>query len=315
MEVTASGPARDVAQTGDVGVWFSAGINGGSNQPSQFITRPPPIMDRFMLPFVREFCLSSVPPESDFVRLRASFLQKIHPMFPVIPVVAINAPMDGPQSIVIRQLVCLAACSDPEMVPYLRLQNHGPHLLQPSEYSQALSSAIRAILETSVIADRVLHIRALTMLSLYTQPTCPEEADLPAQLGGRAIHHIQTLGLHLLKYESPDCDDLENLFCAVWALDRINAAMYGRPCLIHERDIGADLESCMRKRQPCFRLLLAVVQWLDQVIELYRPGPSAEASGLRNVAYIDLPVLEAMIVNSDSLKIPSSLIGKLLAIY
>ncbi|KAG8426667.1 hypothetical protein J3459_007938 [Metarhizium acridum] len=153
------------------------------------------------------------------------------------------------------------------------------------------------------------------MLSLYTQPTCAEESDLPAQLGGRAIHHIQTLGLHLLRYDAPNCDDLENLFCCAWALDRINAAEYGRPCLIHERDIGADLEACIRKRPPCFRLFLSVIQWLDQVVELYRPGPSAEASGLEKIAYIDLPVLEAMIVDADALKVPSSLIATIETFY
>ena len=79
---------------------------------------------------------------------------------------------------------------------------------------------------------------------------------------------------------------------------------------MHERDIGANLESCIKKRPPCFRLLLSVIQWLDQVIELYRPGPSAEASGFDKIAYIDLPVLEAMIVNADALKVATPLIGQ-----
>jgi hypothetical protein len=174
---------------------------------------------------------------------------------------------------------------------------------------------VRAILETSIIADRVLHIRALALLSLYTQPTCAEEADLPAQLGGRAIQHIQTLGLHLLRYDAPNSDDLETLFCAVWALDRINGAVYGRPYLLHERDIGANLDACIKRCPPCFRLLLLVCQWLDHVVELYRPGPSAEATGLQKIAYIDLPVLEAMIVDADALKVPSSLIGQYTSTY
>lgn len=253
--------------------------------------------------------MSCLPPDEDFAKLKQTYINKVHPIFPVMPVSEIDDNLHHPCNVVIRQLVCLAAAADYEMVQHFRLKNRGPGLLSPQEFSQALSSSVRAILETSLITDRVTHIQALIMLSLYTQPTCPEEADLPAQLGGRAIHHIQTLGLHLLRYDAPNCDDLENLFCCVWALDRINAAEYGRPALIHERDIGADLEACIRKRPPCFRLFLSVVQWLDQVVELYRPGPSAEASGLEKIAYIDLPVLEAMIVNADALKVPSPLIG------
>lgn len=310
LEATASVAARESAQKGDVGIWLPA---GGSSQSSQFITsRPPPVMDSFLLPFVKENCLSCLPPEDDYTKLKTSFLQKIHPIFPVLSASSLNEPLNNPTNIVLRQLVCLAAGSDPDMTPHLRLQNQGAGVLSPQDYSQALSSAVRAILETSLITDRVLHIQALTMLSLYAQPTCAEEADLPAQLGGRAIHHIQTLGLHLLRYDAPNCDDLNNLFCAVWALDRINAAIYGRPCLIHERDIGANLDACIRKRPPCFRLFLAVIQWLDQVVELYRPGPSAEASGIDKIAYIDLPVLEAMIVDADALKVSSSLIGQLI---
>ncbi|KAL7962319.1 putative fungal-specific transcription factor [Trichoderma compactum] len=313
MEAAVPSVTRASSQKGDVGIWFPAATTG---QPSQFITsRPPPVMDSFMLPFVREHCLSCLPPEEDYARLKALFVQRVHPIFPVIPEAALSGPTDNPSSIVLRQLACLAAGSDPQATPYLRLKNKGPSPLRPSEFSSALSSSVRAILETSIIPDRVVHIQALTMLSLYTQPTCAEESDLPAQLGGRAIHHIQTLGLHLLRYDGPNFGELENLFCAVWALDRINAAMYGRPCLIHERDIGADLDACIKKRQPAFRLLLSVAQWLDKVVELYRPGPSAQVSGFDKVAYIDLPVLEAMIVDADALKVPTSLIATIETFY
>ncbi|OAA45424.1 Transcription factor [Metarhizium rileyi] len=316
LEATASVSAGASSQKGDVGIWLSSGAFGGNGQSSQFITsRPPPLMDQFMLSFVREHCLPCLPPPEDFARLKNVYIQKVHPLFPVIPIADIENNLDHPCNIVLRQLICLAAAADPELTEYYRLQNRGPGLLSPQDFSQALSSSVRAILETSLITDRVLHIQALIMLSLYTQPTCAEESDLPAQLGGRAIHHIQTLGLHLLRYDAPNCDDLENLFCCVWALDRINAAEYGRPCLIHERDIGTDLEACIRKRPPCFRLFLSVIQWLDQVVELYRPGPSAEASGLEKIAYIDLPVLEAMIVDAEALKVSSSLIATIETFY
>ncbi|KAI8672049.1 Fungal-trans domain-containing protein [Fusarium sp. Ph1] len=315
VEATGSASVRETSQKGDVGIWLSSAV-GGPGQASQFITsRPPPIMDQFLLPFVREHCLSCLPPEKEYRKLKRLFLQKIHPIFPIIPETALEGPSDEPTTIVLRQLVCLAASTDPSVSRYLRLKNRGDEILTCQDFLQSISSAVRAILETSIITDRVLHIRALVILSLYTQPSSSEEADLPAQLGGRAIHHIQTLGLHLLRYDAPNCEELETLFCAVWAVDRINAAAYGRPCLMHERDIGANLDGCIKKRPPCFRLLLSVVQWLDQVIELYRPGPSAEASGLDKVAYIDLPVLEAMIVNADALKVPGSLIATIETFY
>lgn len=313
MFLDGTGPTatRETAQKADVGIWLSSTVSGSSAaHPSQFITsRPPPIMDHFLLPFVKEHCLTCYPPDPDFARLKHIFIQKIHPLFPIVPLGALDGDVTDPVTIVLRQIVSLAAGTDPDGSQFLHLKNRGADLLPPNEFSQALSSSVRAILETSIITDRVLHIRALAMLSLYTQPSCAEESDLPAQLGSRAIQHIQTLGLHLLHYDAPNSDDLENLFCAVWALDRMNGAIYGRPFIIHERDIGTNLDACIKKRQPCFRLFLLVCQWLDQVIELYRPGPSAETSQTLKVAYIDLPVLEALIVEADALREPSPLIG------
>ncbi|KAI5458653.1 hypothetical protein BGZ63DRAFT_50420 [Mariannaea sp. PMI_226] len=315
VEAMGSASARATSQKGDVGIWLSSAM-AGSGQGSQFVTsRPPPIMDQFLLPFVKEHCLSCLPPEREYRKLKNAFLQKVHPIFPIIPEAALEGPTDNPNDIVLRQLVCLAAAPDPDVAQYLFLKKRGSAPLPCQEFMSTVSSAVRAVLETSIIADRVIHIRALVMLSLYTQPSSAEEADLPAQLGGRAVHHIQTLGLHLLRYESPNGEEFETLFCAVWAVDRINAAFYGRPCLMHERDIGANLDGCIRNRPPCFRLLLSVCQWLDQVIELYRPGPSAEASGFEKVAYIDLPVLEAMIVDAQALKVATPLIATIETFY
>lgn len=315
VEATGSASARATSQKGDVGIWLSSAVPG-SGQGSQFVTsRPPQIMDQFLLPFVKEHCLSCLPPVKEYRKLKHAFLQKVHPIFPIIPESALEGTSDNPNDIVMRQLVCLAAAPDSEMAPYLILKDRGSAPLSCQDFMQAMSSAVRAVLETSIIPDRVVHIRALVMLSLYTQPNSAEEADLPAQLGGRAVHHIQTLGLHLLRYESPNGEDFETLFCAVWAVDRINAAFYGRPCLMHERDIGANLDGCIKNRPPCFRLLLSVCQWLDQVIELYRPGPSAETSDFEKVVYIDLPVLEAMIVDADALKVATPLIATIETFY
>ncbi|CAG9941667.1 unnamed protein product [Clonostachys rosea f. rosea IK726] len=315
LEAAGSVASREVISKGDVGVWLtSAGVGNGT---SQFITaRPPLAMDRVLLPFVKKHFLCLFPPERDFQKLKTLFVQKVHPLFPVVPIECLDGALSDPTTVVLRQLVSLAAGTDPETSQNLRLGDSPSVLLSPQEFSEKLSSAVRAILETSLIPDRILHIRALAMLSFYTQPTCAEEADLPALLGGRAIHHIHTLGLHhLVRYQGPNSDDLENLYCAVWAMDRINGAMYGRPYLIHERDTAANIDEIIKRRSPCFRLFLSVVQWLDQVVDLYRPGLSSDAISMQKVAYIDLPVLEAMIVEADALRVPPNLIATIETFY
>jgi hypothetical protein len=312
-EAATDGASKGPSHSGAVGVWLSSAPMSLSVANGTAATMPPPILDTVLLPFVREQCLRCLPLSEDFERLKEVYLQKIHPIFPVIPESALQGEAITPTDIVLRQVVCLAAATDPGMAGYLRLTNGSSDAMPYQDFSRAMSGAARAILDTSLIPDRVVHIRALLLLSLYIQPSNQEEEDLPPLLGGRAIHHVQTLGLHLFKYDAEQGgEDLEMLFCAVWAIDRVNAAAYGRPCLIHDRDIGANLDRCIRKRSPCFRLFLSVVQWLDQVIELYRPGPSAEATGYEKIAFIDLPVLEAMIDDAGALKVPGPLLGMLL---
>ncbi|KAK2055467.1 fungal-specific transcription factor domain-containing protein [Colletotrichum caudatum] len=301
--------AAHPAQKAEVGVWLPSVNTTAAQSTAGVVPRPLAMVDKVLLPFVRENCLRCVPPDKDFRHLHRVYREKIHPIFALIPEDVVDDG-DSPTAIVMRQVVSLAAAADPEMKSHLRLANQGNKKLSYHDFSQTLSGSVRTILETSLITDRTVHIRALCMLSLYVQPSSADEADLPAQLGAMAAHHSQTLGLHL--FHSSD-DALETLFCAVWALDRINAAAYGRPCVLHEGDIGPGLRDCFRRQQPCFRLFLSVVQWLDKVIELYRPGVIAQS--LESKPYIDLPVLEPMILEAEALQVSTPLLATIEVFY
>ncbi|KAF9870474.1 hypothetical protein CkaCkLH20_12141 [Colletotrichum karsti] len=296
-------------QKAEVGVWLPSGDTSSGQASNSVVSRPAAMIDKVLLPFVKQNCLTCVPPEKDFKHLHRVYREKIHPIFALVPE-DLLVDGDSPAAIVMRQVVSLAAASDPEMKSHLRLANQGNRKLPYHDFHQHLSGSIRTILETSLITDRTIHIRALCMLSLYVQPSGADEADLPAQLGARAVHHSQTLGLQL--FHTSD-DALDTLFCAVWALDRINAAAYGRPSVIHERDIGPGLEDCFRRQAPCFRLFLSVVQWLDKVIELYRPGVIAQS--LETKPFIDLPVLEPMILEAGALQVPTPLLATIEVFY
>jgi hypothetical protein len=141
---------------------------------------------------------------------------------------------------------------------------------------------------------------------MYMQPTGPEEADLPTLIFSRAAHQLNTLGLHIPMNESDeDYDQMQALFCCTWALDRLNAAFYGRACIIHERDIGWDMDECIRNQDPPFRLFLMVTRLLDNVIGLYRPTQKITEEPL----FIDLPIMEQMIIDAGATKVSSPLLG------
>ena len=301
-EITRSDDARKPARNDEVGVWVSTSSgNASSNAVS---LRPAIPYDHILIPYVREHCLNCLPPDKEFRQLRKTFYRKIQPIYNLIPESEIEGD-DTPSTIVLRQVISLAAATDAAMINNLKLANQGPDKLSFAEFSQKLSGAIRTTLATSIISDRTVNIRALCMLSLYFQPSSIEESEVPAHFFAEAVHHSQTLGMHLLRTGDPA---LETLFCAVWAVDVINAAAYGRPRNFHERDFAGDLDQCISRQEPCFRLWLNMSRWLDQTIDLYRPAASATLAEFK--PFVDLPVLEPMIVEAKALEVPTFLIGE-----
>ncbi|KAM0324864.1 hypothetical protein ACHAQA_007830 [Verticillium albo-atrum] len=306
------GDTNPDARNDEVGVWVSTRHDTSVVPDAANVTAPHPSIpyDQILLPYVKEHCLTCVPPEREFRQLKKVYARKIHPIYALVPDSALTDD-DSPATIVLRQVISLAAATDPSMANYLKLSNKGPDKLSFTEFSLALSGAVRTTLATSLIIDRTVHIRALCMLSLYFQPSSLEESEVPAQFYAEAIHHTQTLGLHLLRTGDPA---LETLFCAVWAVDKINSAAYGRPRLLHERDFAATLEECFSRQEPAFRLYLSVSRWLDRTIDLYRPAASAHALGDLK-PFVELPVLEPMIVEANALEVPTHILATLEVFY
>lgn len=306
IEATSPDSSRDLTSRGGVGVW--QGREGHRAEPPpksrklQDGTRGSRFLDR-----AGAHGLSCRPNPTDYLHLRAIYLEKLEPIYPVVERRLVLQGGDSLHAIVVEQIVSLAAAADPSAVAHLHLRSRAA-LLSRNEFSQLLSTALRATIDGGLVADRVFLTRVLLSLSMYMQPASSEEADLPAFMGVRAIHEMNTLGIHIPGHETcgEDASDTEALFCAIWALDRLNAAWYGQACLIHERDIGWDLEECFGRLRPSFRLFLMIAALLEKVIDLYRPRKRSIAEP----AIMELPIFEQMIVDAGAEKLPSPLIGK-----
>jgi hypothetical protein len=263
-------------------------------------------MHDVLISHVRSKCLPCVPPPVDWHALRDIYFDKLDPLYPIIShAIALNDEL-SPSTVVVKQVICLAAATNPDAIPHLRLLPYGT-LLSRSDFTASLAAAIHATIESGLVTDRVLLIRILVLYAMYMQPTCLEEADLPTLVFSRATHQLFTLGLHLPTPEDDDdFDQIQTLFCCTWALDRLNAAFFGRACIIHERDIGWDLDTCIRNQSPPFRLFLMVTRLLDSVIGLYRPSQKLTEEPL----FIDLPIMEQMIIDAGATKVASPLLGE-----
>lgn len=201
----------------------------------------------------------------------------------------------------------MAAAVEPSASNHLRLDPDGP-LLSFQQFHQVLSKAIFSSLDANALIDRVDHIRVLLIMFFFYQPVRASERDLPSLIFSQAVHYAHSLGIHLVGYSDPEKDtqskDAEGLFCALWALDRVNAAFNGRPCLLHDRDTDRDLDKCIAaQEQPAFRLFMRVVMMLDRVIWVYCPCSKGDEP-------VEMPVFESMIMDAGAEKLAPRLHGR-----
>ncbi|KAG6354790.1 hypothetical protein INS49_003871 [Diaporthe citri] len=219
------------------------------------------------------------PPDEDYEHICAIYLGRFQLMWPIIKV---------------ADVISIATCVEPSASKYLRLEPGGPVLPFP-EYQRPLARSALSFLDEQVLADRTDHIRALFLLFFY-QPARASELDMPSLIFSQAMHYAVSIGIHLVGSGAQDerSKEAETLYCALWALDRMNAAFHGRPCLLHDRDTDRDLDECIAaQEQPGFRLLLSVCVMLDKVICLYRPRSKGDET-------VVLPVFESMIMDAGA---------------
>ncbi|KKY30288.1 putative fungal specific transcription factor [Diaporthe ampelina] len=236
------------------------------------------------------------PPDEDYEHICAAYLDRFQPMWPILKVADIHATRRPKcvKDIIFRQAISIAACVEPSASEYLRLEPGGPILSFP-DFQRPLSKSVFSFLDEQVLADRTDHIRALFLVFFY-QPARASESDLPSLVFSQAMHYSVSIGIHLVGSGAQDerSKEAETLYCALWALDRMNAAFHGRPCLLHDRDTDRDLSECIAaQEEPGFRLLLNVCIMLDKVICLYRPRSKADET-------VVLPVFESMIMDAGA---------------
>ena len=304
-----------------------AGGRGGSGRTA--LSEASLAYERARYAFAKE-CLKVYPPDDDFAVLHRIYCEKVHPILPVLkdtelerppasvsPLQATPTPPTPPAPhfsttvfpTLVKQIISLsAATTDADAAAsHLRLEPNGP-LLTPRDFHRRLTDAVSVVLDADLIAHRFDYIRACILMSFFYQPSTEIDRNRPSFLCTQAAHHFQTIGAHLLGYrpERPD-DDAERIFCALWALDRLAAILYARPCMMHAYDNGKNPEDCAVRQPPCFRLFMSVSIWLDKVLHLYRPR--------QPFVMIDIPVYEALILDAQAEKLPANLLATIEVLY
>lgn len=233
------------------------------------------LMQRVVMPIFEEQIISALPSDEAGKHLTMLYFSQFHPILPIVDADLFGQlALSDPRRRLLLQGICLIASKSPLAKEHLILSG-SPTVLGCKEYGSRVADAMKMTINMGFVEEKLVLIQALSMMSHFTDG--PDTADIASQLCGRAIIHAQTLGLHI-QGEHANSKQKITMFCALWALDRMNAAFHGRPVIIHERDLRTDLELCIEQQEPEFRLLLYIIIILDKVIGLYRPQRNSNVS-------------------------------------
>ncbi|KAF7553274.1 hypothetical protein G7Z17_g3741 [Cylindrodendrum hubeiense] len=259
-------------------------------------------------PYLRKECMSVLPPAYEFGFISDLYYAKIDPIFPILQgeVLEKHKTMEA---VALKQCMCLMAALDPSLKKHLRLPQT-KNILSQIEFRACIAAAVKQSLDLGFIQDKMVLLQVCALMAFYVdKPTC---SDVSTYYAAQAVHHAQTLGLHLgWPEDSRKGEKSRRIFWCVWILDRLNAAANGRPVLIHSQDMDRGIMESVSKQAPPFRLLIRITQFLDGIISKYRPHavPGSEAPSNEHQTF------EELVEETESTTIGTALLASLEMFY
>ena len=294
----------------NIGTWFAEKLKDNEAaldlpQPRGIFYGSASLTHKMLIRVMEEECMSTLPPGAQLGKLQSFYVERIHPILPIInlPALQEKSPND-PSGVLLSQGICLLASMNRHCKQWLLPIDRGS-ALEPREFARRIFASMRCSVEIGLVSDRLDLLQAMACMGLFAEG--PDGADVSSQYCARSVHTVHTLGLHLTGGHNGQTDEHAiKLLCCVWTIDRLNAAFHGRPVLLHERDVGRDLGDCFSRQSPEFRLLLRTVSLLDQVIGLYRPTKSPSTAIFES----GFPLFEDILTEVGALGIPTASLGK-----
>jgi hypothetical protein len=278
LAATSPGHLRGSPAGGSVGYWLAQQASHAPEDRDRSALTPSSsifagcsaAIQQIVIPVMERECLSTIPPCDHLQKLGKLYFHRFHDLFPAIDRKVYEAlPPDHAARVLLDQGICLLASVDVSVRANLLLANE-PEVLTCAVFGRRLFAAMRVSIEIGLVSDKVVLVQALALMTMYS---CGRESsDNSSLILSRAVQYALSLGLHVSESDDDaNREHNERLFCCVWTIDRLHAALMGKPILLHERDIGRPLLPCFQAQKPAFQLLLHVVELIDRVVPMYRP--------------------------------------------
>lgn len=301
---------RGQSSQDSVGTWLVDNLASSGHRSENCTTlqssiffNPSPATQKLLSSLLETECFNVLPPIPYLSQLLSFYVEEIHPLLPLIDIKSFQTDIDRTSKILLSQAMCLLASMNPQCKSSLYLPNE-TSLLPPRIFGRRIFCAMRCAIELGAVTNRLVLIQALGSLSLFTEG--PEGPETASQLCAKMIQLVHTLGLHIQRGSAHEEEYEVTCLCCAWALDRLNAAIHGRPVLMHERDIGMDLDKCFEVQKPAFRLLLSVISQLDRVIDLYRPHSTSKDAAIES----NYPQFDDIVVSAQCINLNARLLSK-----
>ncbi|KAK5137040.1 hypothetical protein LTR08_001049 [Meristemomyces frigidus] len=229
------------------------------------------------------------------------YFKKVHPILPLLEEAEVRrqyARDTIPQPLV--HALCLVAAKDAEAEPHLRL-GRSAATVAPRQFCTEIHAMIMDALRGPCRYDKVTLIRILALASMHSEGA--DAAEEASMLLSQAMHHAQTLGIHLGQ-PSPSGADLsmKRLFWCLYALDRANASMNGRPVIMGDVDIAVEPFAPGESGFPAFEVWLRITDLLNKITAFYRPRVRTDVTGWED----HFPGLEEILDETRGWDLPQS---------
>ncbi|CAD0086988.1 unnamed protein product, partial [Aureobasidium mustum] len=202
------------------------------------------------------------------------YFARLNPLLPIVDEATFRNTERKSQ--LVMYAMCLVASRDQNARRYLRFLE-SPEPLTPRKFASRVYASLRWGVQLERERDKINLIQILALMSLYSEgPDGTVDASMHLS---QAIHHGQTIGLHLGR-SSGHGGSRTRLFWALWILSSFNAGLNGRPRQILDLDIGLKLEEAYEISAPGTRILLAISQLLTKIIGLYQPTAALDIMGI-----------------------------------
>jgi hypothetical protein len=175
LAATSPDATRGTSLEDSIGVWLNTNLSQKALQGNQPAPHPQSslfhgsssLIQKLLVPMLEQECLSTIPTPSRCEALSKLYFDKVHPMFPVVDQYTYNSrDPKSPESIILRQGICLAASKNVS-AGHLLILNESEPPLTCRQFGDRISAVMRMSIEMGLVSNKVVVIQ-VSSLSHHT---------------------------------------------------------------------------------------------------------------------------------------------------